>query len=633
MTLPVPLDQLSAEDLSVLEPHLEPVRFRSGDCIFQMGSAADACFVLDQGEVRIEIAHEEIDSDTVLTFLGAGSFLGELGLLDRQPRSASAYAHSDVVARRITAKALDSLSRSHPSIALTVVSALGRDAAQKLRTTTGRLADVIADEKPDPEIDRMVAKAAAAQRAFEDWTDPQIDELLHDLASTVATHAERLAALTVKETRLGNVADKTFKNRFASLGIYRSLAGKPARGALTRDSERRVTELASPVGVIFAIIPMTNPVATAIFKSLISVKGRNALILSFPHQCLGIADAVGELIQRTLASHCAPADLVQWIRERPSRRKTTKFMKHPGISLILATGGAGMVKAAYSSGKPAIGVGPGNAPALICADADLESAAQQIVLSKSFDNGLICGAEHHLVVDARVRGAFVAALERHGAAVLSADEARRFTPHAFDAGRNALRSPLVGQDAQTIAEHTGIRRSYPIRLLVVDTDSPDAANPYAGEKLAPLVSMFTAVNEEVGLAICRTLLGNAGAGHTAIIHSRNRRLVERFGEVMPASRILVNSPGSHGCCGITTGLECSLTLGCGTFGGNSTTDNVSYRHLLNIKRIAHPLVTRQMEMETVGSGSATRSHQATEQHDIRFALTEGRVYRAAIGRP
>jgi acetaldehyde dehydrogenase / alcohol dehydrogenase len=209
---------------------------------------------------------------------------------------------------------------------------------------------------------------------------------------------------------------------------------------------------------------------------------------------------------------------------------------------------------------------------------------------------LICGAEHNLVVDARVRAAFVAALERQKAAVLTPDEARRFTPQAFDPRRNALRSQLVGQDAQTIAQHTGIRRPYSIRLLVVETDSPDSANPYAGEKLAPMLSMFTAVNEEVGLAICRTLLGNAGRRHTAIIHSRNRRLVE----VMPASRILVNSPGSQGCCGMTTGLECSLTLGCGTFGGNSTTDNVSYRHLLNIKRIAHPLVTRQMEMEMAG---------------------------------
>ena len=603
MALPFPLNELSADELSVLEPHLEAVRFRNGDCIFRMGSPADACFVLDEGDVRIDIEHGEIDSDTVLTFLSAGSFLGELGLLDRQPRSASAYAHGDVHARRITADALDKLSRTHPSIALAVVSALGRDAAHKLRATTGRLAEAMSDDKPDPDVDRMVSRAAAAQRQFESWTDAHIDELLYALASTCSARAAELAALTVRETRIGNVADKTFKNQFASLGVYRSLVGKPAHGVIGKDPERHVTELASPVGVVFGIVPMTNPVATAIFKALITLKGRNALILSFPHQCLETAEMTGLLIAHTLASKGAPVDLVQWIRKRTSRRKTARFMKHPGISLILATGGAGMVKAAYSSGKPAIGVGPGNAPAFVCADADLDRAADAIVRSKSFDNGLICGAEHNLVVDARVRSSLIRALERHGAAVLTADEARQFSAKAVDTRRNTFVPQLVGQDARTIAQLVGIQRPYAIRLLVVETESTDETNPYAGEKMAPLLSMFTVSNEEAALALCRTLLGHGGIGHTAIIHTRNNQLIERFADEMPASRILVNSPGSQGCCGITTGLDCSLTLGCGTFGGNSTTDNVSYRHLLNIKRIAHHLETKQLEV--VGAAAET----------------------------
>ena len=198
------------------------------------------------------------------------------------------------------------------------------------------------------------------------------------------------------------------------------------------DPERRVVELGSPVGVILAIVPVTNPVATAIFKVLIGLKARNALILSFPRVCLRLADATGGVIQQVLQSHRAPLDLVQWVRERKSRFTTSSLMRHEGIDLILATGGAAMVKAAYSSGTPAIGVGPGNAPAFVAVDADIDAAVRCIAMSKTFDNGLICGAEHHLVVDARVYGRFVQALERHGAAVLTDDEADEFMSRAVD---------------------------------------------------------------------------------------------------------------------------------------------------------------------------------------------------------
>jgi acetaldehyde dehydrogenase/alcohol dehydrogenase len=601
--LPAPLNTLSANDLHVLESHVEVVRFRAGDCIFRMRSPANGCYVLDEGEVRIEIDGDEIDSDTVLTFLGPGSLLGELGVLDGQPRSASAYAEGDVVARLISAEALATLTRSHPGIALALISALGRDAAQKLRSTTGRLAEALTDERPDPEVDSMVARAAAAQHAFENWTDERVDGLLLALATALAGRAEDLARLTVKETGIGNVHDKTLKNQFASLGVYRSLAGKATHGPLSSDPARKVIELGSPMGVIFGIVPMTNPVATAVFKALISLKARNALILSFHHTCLGVADATGSVIQDVLQSYGAPRDLVQWVRKRSSRRTTTRFMRHAGVALILATGGAGMVKAAYSSGTPALGVGPGNAPALVCADADLDAAARCVIFSKTFDNGLICGAEHHLVVDTRVSSLFLAALERQGAAILTEDEARRFTASVVDHAHHAFRPEIVGQSAQTIAAHTGIVRPYLIRLLVVPTESIDKTNPLAGEKLAPVLSLFRVRNEEHGLAVCRALLAHAGAGHTAVIHSRNQLLIERFSDAIPASRILVNVPASQGCGGMTTGLECSLTLGCGTFGGNSTTDNVTYRHLLNIKRVAYQLESKERELLSAVAGA------------------------------
>jgi len=289
-----------------------------------------------------------------------------------------------------------------------------------------------------------------------------------------------------------------------------------------------------------------------------------------------------------LKAHGAPADLVQCVQVG-NRKTTRRFMSHPHVALVLATGGRTLVHAAYSSGKPAIGVGPGNAPAWICADADLDRAARAVVASKTFDNGLICGAEHNLVVDGRVSLPFAAALMQYGAAILTSDEERRFATRALDAKTGALRSEFVGQAAKAIAAALEIVRPYAIRLLIVRAKFPASGAFYTGEKLAPVLSMFTVSGEDEGLRLSRALLDLAGAGHTAVIHSENAARVERFARTMPAGRILVNSPAAQGCCGMTTGLECSLTLGCGTFGGNSTTDNVTFRHLLNVKRVAYHL--------------------------------------------
>jgi acyl-CoA reductase-like NAD-dependent aldehyde dehydrogenase len=262
-------------------------------------------------------------------------------------------------------------------------------------------------------------------------------------------------------------------------------------------------------------------------------------------------------------------------------------MRHNDVTFILATGGANMVKAAYSSGTPAIGVGQGNAPAWICADADVDAAARLVVQSKSFDNGVICGSEQHLVVDRAVRQAFVAALEAQGAAVLTEDEARRFTARAFDRASGKIRRELIGQSAQRIADIMEIDRNWLIRLIVVRVGFDALDGSYGREKLAPVLSLFTVRDAEEGLTICQRLLANEERGHTAIIHTRNQELIEHFSAAIAASRILVNAPGAHGCIGLGNGLTPSLTLGCGTFGGTSTTDNVSYTHLLNIKRVVY----------------------------------------------
>jgi acyl-CoA reductase-like NAD-dependent aldehyde dehydrogenase len=445
----------------------------------------------------------------------------------------------------------------------------------------------VAEEVDASLVDDMMARAVAAQKAFETWPETQVDALLEDIAGTIAEHAEELAQATVEETGMGVVADKVVKLRFLSEGVYPTLAGQPGVGVVRQDQVRQVTEIATPMGVVLGLIPVTSPVLVLVFKTLICLKTRNALIASCHHAALGVGSRATDLIQEVLRRHGVPVDLVQTIRQRTSRKLTPLFMSHKDMAYILATGGPAMVKAAYSSGTPAIGVGKGNAPAWICADADLGAAARQVVASKSFDNGILCGSENHLVVDRSVREDFLSALVANGAAVLAPQEVRRLTQHAVDPQTGHLRQDVVGQSAQRIANRAGIRRDRPIRLLVVPVGQVEIHGPYGGEKLAPILSLFTVDGREEGLAFCKRLLTREGGGHTAAIHTRDPHQAERYGLEMPASRILVNTSGSQGCCGISGGLTPSAVLGCGTLGGGSTSDNVTYTHLRNIKRVAY----------------------------------------------
>jgi acyl-CoA reductase-like NAD-dependent aldehyde dehydrogenase len=435
-------------------------------------------------------------------------------------------------------------------------------------------------------VDALLDAAVAAQREFEQWSERRVDALLKDIADAVADRAEELAEATVAETGLGNVADKIIKNRVASEMVYRSLAGRPGNGLLHVDAERNIAEIASPMGVVFGLIPKTNPASTFVFKVLIALKARNALVLSCHRDAQEVGNRTGELIAAVLDRHGAPASLVQWIYGRVDRQTTRQLMQHPLTALILATGSASMVRAAYSSGTPAIGVGPGNAPAWVCADANSDRVAEMIVASKSFDNGIICASEHNLVVDAAIQPAFVEALERHGAAVLHADEIQLFLSMLLDDEERGIRSELIGKSATCLLERAGIARDGSIRVVVVPATVRDLSGALAREKLAPVVSLFTVDDEEEGFSVCHQILANDGAGHTAIIHTSDQMRIERFGREMRASRILVNAAGVQGSMGLSTGLVPSMTVGCGTFGGNSTTDNVTYTHLLNVKRVA-----------------------------------------------
>ena len=578
--------RFAGDHSEVVDAYARTITFPAGSCIFKAGSEGDCFYLIDRGRVRIELDRSELDSEDVLGFVEAGAILGEISILDGRPRSASAFAHTEVEARRLGREDLDRLGEANPRALAEVYLVLGRNAGMKLRTANERLGDAIFETR-DPEVDELVERAIAAQKQIADWSEDRIDALLLSMAQAFAVCARELAEDAVRVTRIGNVPDKTAKNLLASMAVYRSLVGQPAHGVLASDPVSKVIEIAAPVGVVVGLIPATNPAATAIFKALIAIKGRNALILSFPRSIRELGPRIGSIIQAALTSCGAPADLLQWIKSGNSRKKSETLMSHPKVSLVLATGGASMVRAAYGSGTPTIGVGPGNAPALICADADVAYAAESVVLSKSFDNGLVCGSENNLIVVESVREAFVAALEKTGAAVLSPEEVARFSSFVVVPTTHQMRHEVIGQAAARIAAFTGIKRDFPIQVIVVPVARESMEPAYAHEKMAPILSLFTVADEQEGFALSIELLQHEGAGHTAVIHTPDAEKIDRFAAAMPVSRILANSPATHGVIGFTTGLMPSLTLGCGTFGGNSTTDNVSYRNLLNIKRLAH----------------------------------------------
>jgi acyl-CoA reductase-like NAD-dependent aldehyde dehydrogenase len=572
-----------------LEPHLETVPFRRGTCLMREGSPSDACYFIVSGEVRVEVERPDFDSDGVVSFMGPGTVCGELGLLDDSPRSASAYAHSDVVARRLSAEALRELCDTDPATGVTMLRWLSRNAAEKARVFAKELEEFIFTDEPDPAMDALVARSAAARESIVGWPEDQIDALITALAAQIADQADELAVAAVTETGIGCAPDKAEKNRFASLDVARSLVGKPGVGVVGSNERAALTEIADPMGVVLGLIPMTNPVSTLVFKALICIKARDSLIASCHRDAANVGAATVDLLRQVLERYGASADLVQSVPRRPTRRTTAALMRHPGVAMILATGGTSLVKAAYSSGTPAIGVGPGNAPAWICADADVEAAARTVVVSKAFDHGIICGSENNLVADWSVRDAFVGALRAAGAAVLDPAQCDRVARVAFDDRDGRLRRAVLGQAATSIAAQAGIEVPAGTRLLVAPVPREAVSGPYGREKLAPLLSLFTADGEDDGIRLCLQLLGNGGGGHTAIIHTRSERLQSSFSERMPVSRVLVNGPGSQGCIGLGNGLTPSLTLGCGTYGRTSTTDNVTYTNLINLKRVAHPL--------------------------------------------
>jgi acetaldehyde dehydrogenase (acetylating) len=433
----------------------------------------------------------------------------------------------------------------------------------------------------------LAGRAKAAAPHLAEFTQDQIDRIVGAVAAAARPRAEEFARLAVEETGYGVVADKIQKNLFASDRVYEFIRPMRTVGVVRRDEARKVVEIAEPFGVVAAIVPSTNPTSTAIYKILIALKARCPIVMS-PHpsaaQCI---TRVAEVLADAAMRAGAPEGAVSWMRT-VTLEGTQALMTHRDVAVILATGGMGLVRAAYSAGKPAYGVGPGNAPCYIERTADLAKAASDITLGKAFDNGVLCSSPNSVVVDAPVAGEVKREFQRQGAYFMSPAEADALGKVLVTPQR--LPNPkFVGKSAAFIAQQVGIAAPSGTRALIAELAGVGRDYPLSIEKLCPVLSYYVVADWHEGCERCKQILRYGGMGHTMSIHSRNEQVILEFGLKKPAFRIVVNTPTTHGSIGLTTGLDPAMTLGCGGYGGNITSDNISPKHLLNIKRLAYEL--------------------------------------------
>lgn len=445
--------------------------------------------------------------------------------------------------------------------------------------------------KLDPDLQSIqemrdaVNRAHAAQAELKNFTQEEIDRIVAAMAEAGEQAAEELARLAFEETGMGNVADKTVKNLLATRDLRRHIAPMKTAGVIRTDPERKVVEIAEPMGVIAGVTPVTNPTSTAMYKSIISLKSRNTIVLSPHPHATRCTIRAAQIMEEAAVKAGAPEGVVTWL-EHPSIQAAGELMRHPKIAMILATGGTSMVKAAYSSGTPALGVGPGNVPAFVERTADVPKAVADIVLGKTFDNGTICASEQAVIADEPIAEQVKAELQKNGGYFLSPAEIDLLSATVIrpNGGVNPL---VVGRSAIRIAEMAGFSVPASTRLLIAPLEGVGPDYPLSREKLSPVLAYYTAPDWKAACERCLELLAFGGVGHSMVIHSRDEQVIMAFAMHKPVFRILANTPGALGGVGATTGLAPALTLGCGTWGGSATSDNVGPLNLLNIKRLAY----------------------------------------------
>ena len=438
------------------------------------------------------------------------------------------------------------------------------------------------------EVRDLVEKAKKAQQEFALKSQEEVDAIVKSVAEAGVRNAKRLAKMAHEETGFGIEADKVIKNVFGSRGVYEAIKDMKTIGVLEVDEEKKTKKIAIPVGIVAGLIPSTNPTSTAFYKSEIALKGGNAIIFSpHPNAKNCIVEAV-KVIRTAIAEAGGNEDLVSVITI-PTIQATDMLMKHPDVAMILATGGSAMVRAAYSSGTPAIGVGPGNGPAYIEKTADVALAVKRIMDSKTFDNGTICASEQSVMCDCDMEPAVRVEMEKQGAYFLNDEQIAKLGKFILRAN-GTMNPQIVGKSAQVIADLAEIEIPEGTRVLVAKETGIGFGHPYSNEKLAPILGFYTAENYVEICELAQKILHYEGAGHTFSMHTKDPKIVDYFAARIPASRIMVNTPSALGGIGASTGMLPALTLGCGAIGGSATSENVGPQHLINVRVVAEGLL-------------------------------------------
>lgn len=445
-----------------------------------------------------------------------------------------------------------------------------------------------ADLQSIQEARDLVTAAAAAQRAFANASQEEVDRVVAAMALASSAAAATLARAAVDETKMGVYEHKIVKNKFAAEVVHEFIRPLKTVGVLREDRSRKVRELAVPMGVVGAIVPTTNPTSTAIYKALISVKARNAIVMSPHPRAVQCTVQTGRILHDAAVAAGAPPGLVA-VMSRPSLEGTTALMRHPETSVILATGGADMVKAVYAAGKPAYGVGPGNVPAIIERSAQLGKAVADVVDGKTFDAGVLCSSENSVVVDAPVSERVRALFKRERAHFCSPNEKVLLEHYMIPASGKGINPDVVGVQPELIASRAGFSVPSGTKLLIVELREVGRADPLSREKLCPVLGFFVEDGWEKCCERAIQLLRLGGMGHSLGLHCRDPHVIDRFFHEKPAFRIVLNSNTSVGAVGFTTGFAPAMTLGPGSWGGSITSDNITPLHLLNLKRIGEEI--------------------------------------------
>ncbi len=447
----------------------------------------------------------------------------------------------------------------------------------------------------------LVKKAKAAQTVLAEMDQQQVDRIVAAMAHAAENAARKLAQMAVADTGFGKEEDKVVKNLFAACTVYRSIKDKKTIGIINEDTAKKMLEVAIPVGVVAGLVPSTNPTSTTIFKALISVKAGNALIVS-PHP--SALNCIGETVRilNSAAIEAGGPDGLVTMMTLPTLGGTAELMKRS--NMIIATGGSAMVKAAYSSGTPALGVGPGNVPAYIERTADIPNAVRRIIASKTFDNGTICASEQSVVTEECIRDEVIAQFKRQGGYFVSGEEQKKLEAIMKRPGADTVNPRIVGKSALEIAAMAGIQVPQDTKVILCHQDGVGKDYPFSIEKLSPLLAFYTEPDWQHACERCLELLRFGGIGHSLSIHTSNPELVRTFVMKKPVSRLLVNTGSTQGGIGATTGINPSFTLGCGAVGGSATSDNVTVHHLYQIRRAAYGLIEPEDVARETGACSA-----------------------------